>query len=191
MTLPLQHAVLHHPLQPPYPAELEIIELGMGCFWGVERLFWSCQGVWSTATGYGGGHTANPSYAQVCTGSTQHAELVRIIFDPQIISVQTILELFWTGHDPTQGMRQGNDVGTQYRSVIYTHTADQLTLARNSKARYQAQLTAQQFGVITTDIAMADTFYFAEAMHQQYLAKNPDGYCGLQGLGVAFPHSSL
>ncbi|GHA65080.1 peptide-methionine (S)-S-oxide reductase MsrA [Photobacterium aphoticum] len=177
------HAVNGTVLEDTIPEGMEVLTVGMGCFWGAERLFWKQPGVYSTAVGYSGGLTPNPTYKEVCTGLTGHTEVVRVIFDPQQISFDALLTLFWEHHDPTQGMRQGNDVGTQYRSAIFTQTPAQQIAAIDSQLRYQAVLDAP----ITTEIAAASTFYFAETYHQQYLAKNPQGYCGLGGTGICMP----
>lgn len=166
------------------PAHIETVMLGMGCFWGVERLFWQQQGVWGTAAGYAGGVAVNPSYDEVCTGKTQHAEVVLIAYDPAKISFNQLLIIFWEHHDPTQGMRQGNDVGTQYRSTIYCSTQVQLQAALESKQAYQQLLASKGYGAVTTEIRLCHEFYFAEAYHQRYLLKNPNGYCGLRGTGV-------
>jgi peptide-methionine (S)-S-oxide reductase len=179
--------VNQRPLKGPYPEGLEIADFAMGCFWGEERKFWQLPGVWVTAVGYMGGHTPNPTYQEVCTGMTGHAEAVRVVFDPRQVSYQDLLKVFWEGHDPTQGMRQGNDVGTQYRSAIYTHGPAQAEAAERSKLAYQKALDAAGMGHITTEIHPAGEFYFAEDYHQQYLAKNPDGYCGVGGTGVVCP----
>jgi len=160
---------------------------GMGCFWGVERIFWAIDGVWVTSVGYAGGHTPNATYEEVCSGQTGHHEVVQVVFDPAVISYDQLLQVFWEGHDPTQGMRQGNDRGTQYRSGIYTADAAQLRLANASKDTFQAQLTTNGFGAITTEITPVTEYYFAEGYHQQYLAKNPDGYCGIGGTGITCP----
>lgn len=182
------HAVLGVALHAPYPDDCEIVDLGLGCFWGAERLFWQLSGVYVTAVGYAGGFTANPSYRDVCSGSTGHAEIVRVVFQPQRASPERILQLFWEAHDPTQGMRQGNDVGTQYRSAIYCHSEAQLAAAQSSRDAYQEALAASGVSAtITTELAVAGPFYFAEEEHQQYLAKHPGGYCGLRGTGVACP----
>lgn len=186
VTVPAQHAVNGHPLQPPFPAGLQQAVFAMGCFWGAERRFWQQPGVYSTAVGYAGGHTPNPSYEEVCSGLTGHTEVVLVIFDPQVISYAALLKVFWEAHNPTQGMRQGNDSGTQYRSAIYCHSSDQLSAAQASQAAFQQALTAAGLGPITTEIAAAPAFYYAEAYHQQYLAKNPGGYCGLGGTGVCW-----
>lgn len=161
--------------------------LGMGCFWGAERLFWQLEGVISTSVGYSGGFTPNPSYDEVCSGKTGHTEVVKVIFDPALISLQQLLNLFWERHDPTQGMQQGNDIGTQYRSAVYVYTEQQLTIALESKQQYQQALSKENRANITTEIKQAEPYYFAEEYHQQYLAKNPQGYCGLGGTGVCFP----
>ena len=182
------HFVNGHPLQPPYPQGLEQAVFGLGCFWGAERKFWELgDGIYTTAVGYAGGHTQNPTYEEVCSGRTGHTEVVRMVFDPKQISYETLLRTFWESHDPTQGMRQGNDVGTQYRSAIYTFNDAQRTAAEASKAGYQKALSAKGIGSITTEIAPSGPFYFAEDYHQQYLAKNPAGYCGLGGTGVSCP----
>ena len=169
------------------PAHLEKAMFGMGCFWGVERMFWKLDGVWVTAVGYAGGLTPNATYQEVCTGRTGHNEVVLVVFDPAVISYERLLQVFWEGHDPTQGMRQGNDVGTQYRSGIYVYDAAQKAAAEASKAAFQPGLTAAGYGPITTEIVAAPEFYFAEDYHQQYLAKNPSGYCGIGGTGVTCP----
>jgi peptide-methionine (S)-S-oxide reductase len=182
-----KHAVLDAPLAPPFPGHLQEAVFGMGCFWGVERLFWQQPGVYSTAAGYAGGHTPNPSYEEVCSGRTGHTEAVRVVFDPQRISYESLLTLFWEGHDPTQGMRQGNDLGTQYRSAIYTCSEEQQALAEASREAFQPRLTAAGYGQITTEIAPAGPFYYAEDYHQQYLHKHPGGYCGMGGTGVTCP----
>jgi peptide-methionine (S)-S-oxide reductase len=181
------HFVNGHALKGPYPAGVRLAEFAMGCFWGVERLFWSLPGVWVTAVGYAAGSTPNPTYEEVCSGRTGHTEAVLVAYDPKVISYEALLKVFWEEHDPTQGMRQGNDVGTQYRSGVYTHGEDQAAAAEKSRADYQAALKGRGLGTITTEIAPAGPFYFAEAYHQQYLAKNPNGYCGLQGTGVSCP----
>ncbi|MBK9079127.1 MAG: peptide-methionine (S)-S-oxide reductase MsrA [Hyphomicrobium sp.] len=183
---PTEHFVLSRPLLPPYPAGFEVAEFGLGCFWGAERLFWNLgPGIWITAAGYAGGYTPNPTYEEVCSGRTGHAEVVRVVFDPAILPYATLLKTFWEAHDPTQGYRQGNDVGTQYRSAISTTTDAQLAAAKASRDRYAAAIAARGFPAITTEIGPAPQFYFAEAYHQQYLAKVPHGYCGLKGTGVA------
>jgi peptide-methionine (S)-S-oxide reductase len=182
-----RHAVLGTPLQPPYPAGLEVAVFGLGCFWGAERKFWQTPGVYSTAVGYAGGHTPNPTYDEVCSGRTGHTEAVQVVFDPAKVSYATLLKLFWESHDPTQGMRQGADVGTQYRSAIYTTTDEQRALADETRAAYAPNLEAAGFGPVTTEIAPAGPFYFAEDYHQQYLQKVPNGYCGIGGTGVSCP----
>ncbi|MGD1925086.1 MAG: peptide-methionine (S)-S-oxide reductase MsrA [Paracoccaceae bacterium] len=181
------HFVNGRPLKGPYPEGYEIAMFGMGCFWGVERMFWNIPGVWVTAVGYAGGYTPNATYQEVCTGRTGHNEVVLVVFDPSTVSYEQLLKVFWEGHDPTQGMRQGNDVGTQYRSGIYTYSDAQATTAKASKAEFQPGLSAVGYGPITTEIVPASEFYFAEDYHQQYLAKNPGGYCGIGGTGVTCP----
>ena len=181
---PLQHFVNGNPLQGPFAKQLQQAVFGLGCFWGAERRFWHLEGVFSTAAGYAGGKIPDPDYHAVCSGETGHAEVVLVIFDPDVVSYRDLLKVFWESHDPTQGMRQGNDIGTQYRSVIYTNNDAQTDTARQSLAAYQSKLTAADCGEITTSIAPLDTFYYAEDYHQQYLAKNPGGYCGLKGTGV-------
>jgi len=185
-TAPLSF-INQHPLKGPYPEGLDVAHFAMGCFWGVERKFWERPGVWVTAVGYMGGFTPNPTYEETCTGRTGHTEAVRVVFDPKVVSYEALLKMFWEGHDPTQGMRQGNDMGSQYRSGIYTRGPVEATAAEASRAAYQKALTAAGRGTITTEIAPAGEFYFAEAYHQQYLAKNPDGYCGVGGTGVVCP----
>jgi peptide-methionine (S)-S-oxide reductase len=187
LPVPEQHYVNGHPLQPPFPAGLEEVQFGLGCFWGAERRLWQQPGVWVTAAGYAGGITPNPSYEEVCSGLTGHTEVVRVVFDPRQTSFATLLKVFWEAHDPTQGMRQGNDSGTQYRSAIYCSTSEQLEGARASAEAYAAELARAGYGAITTEIREAPPFYYAEAYHQQYLAKNPGGYCGLRGTGVCLP----
>jgi peptide-methionine (S)-S-oxide reductase len=187
MPLPDRHYVLDAPLLPPYPSQMELALFGMGCFWGAERKLWQAPGVFTTAVGYAGGITPNPTYEEVCSGRTGHAEVVRVVFDPGQVSYGELLRIFWESHDPTQGMRQGNDVGTQYRSVIYTSSEEQLRAAEASRNGYQERLAAAGYGAITTEIAPAPRLYFAEEYHQQYLAKNPGGYCGLGGTGVTCP----
>jgi peptide-methionine (S)-S-oxide reductase len=186
-SLPDRHTVLGNPLAGPYPAGLEIADFGLGCFWGAERIFWQTPGVWTTLVGYQGGHTANPTYEEVCSGLTGHTEAVRVVHDPAKVSYQDLLKVFWEAHDPTQGFRQGNDSGTQYRSAIYTHSPGQLTAADASRAAYQPVLTSAGYGDITTDILPAGPFYPAEPYHQQYLDKNPNGYCGIGGTGQSCP----
>ncbi len=182
-----EHFVFHRPLKAPLPQGMEEAVFAMGCFWGVERKFWQQPGVWLTMVGYAGGITPNPTYKEACTGRTGHAEAVRVIFDPDAVSYEDLLKLFWENHDPTQGDRQGNDVGTQYRSGIYTITAAQAEAAERTRAAYGERLKAAGHGAITTEIRPAGPFYFAEDHHQQYLAKNPGGYCGIAGTGVACP----
>jgi len=181
------HFLFGRPLKAPVPEGMEAVILGMGCFWGVERLFWPIDGVWLTMVGYGAGYTPNPTYQEVCTGRTGHNELVRLIHDPKVISYEALLKVFWENHDPTQGMRQGNDRGTQYRSGLYPTTPEQEEAARASAGAYQTRLSASGFGPITTEILPISEFYYAEDYHQQYLAKNPDGYCGISGTGVSCP----
>jgi peptide-methionine (S)-S-oxide reductase len=184
---PTTHLVLGTPLLPPFPAGHEQAVFGMGCFWGAERLFWQAPGVYTTAVGYAGGVTPNPTYEEVCSGRTGHAEVVLAVFDPARTSFETMLRIFWEGHDPTQGMRQGNDVGTQYRSAVYWHSDAQRDAALRSRDRFQAALDTTGYGRITTELEAAADFYYAEDYHQQYLARNPNGYCGLGGTGVACP----
>jgi peptide-methionine (S)-S-oxide reductase len=185
--VPDRHTVLDTPLKPPFPDHLETAVFALGCFWGAERIFWQAPGVYTTAVGYAGGFTPNPTYEEVCSAQTGHAEAVLVVFDPAQTSYEALLKLFWEGHDPTQGMRQGNDVGTQYRSAIYWTTPAQRDAALASRDTYQQVLRAAGHGEITTEIAEAGPFYYAEDYHQQYLAKNPSGYCGLGGTGVACP----
>jgi peptide-methionine (S)-S-oxide reductase len=187
MPVPSTHFVNGHPLTGPFPDGFQTAIFAMGCFWGAERLFWQIPGVWTTAVGYAGGFTPNPTYEEVCSGRTGHAEAVLVVFDPAVVSYDELLRVFWEGHDPTQGMRQGNDVGTQYRSAIYATSAAQKEAAEASRAAYQQRLDAVRYGQITTEIADAPTFYYAEPYHQQYLGKNPNGYCGLGGTGVSCP----
>ena len=182
-----RHDVLGNSLMPPFPQGYEQAIFGMGCFWGAERLFWQVPGVWTTAVGYAGGFTPNPTYEEVCSGSTGHTEAVLVVYDPEQISYMELLRIFWEGHDPTQGMRQGNDMGTQYRSAIYTSSDAEREAAKASLASYQERLSAEGYGEITTEIADEPEFYYAEDYHQQYLAKNPSGYCGLGGTGVSCP----
>ncbi len=191
MPVPPRHFVNGHPLVPPFPDGMALALFGLGCFWGAERCFWRQPGVYSTAVGYAGGFTPNPTYEEVCTGLTGHAEVVRIVFDPQVVGYEDLLKRFWESHDPTQGMRQGNDVGTQYRSVIYVADETQRALALSSRDRYARALAAAGRGAITTEIADAPPFYYAEDYHQQYLAKNPNGYCGIGGCGVPFKLAEL
>ena len=187
LTVPQAHYVSGQRIVPPFPDGMRAAVFGLGCFWGAERLFWRLPGVYSTAVGYAGGHTPNPTYEEVCTGLTGHAEVVRVIFDPAKIGYEDLLKAFWESHDPTQGMRQGNDVGTQYRSVIFVTGAEQRRAAEDSRRAYQARLTQAGMGPVTTEVGDAPQFYYAEGYHQQYLAKNPDGYCGLKGTGVSCP----
>ena len=187
LRVPEHHFVSGARLQPPFPAGLEEAVFGLGCFWGAERLFWNLPGVYSTSVGYAGGFTPNPSYEEVCSGRTGHTEVVSVIFDPAVTTYDAILKAFWEAHDPTQGMRQGNDVGTQYRSAIYLKNPAQRTPAERSKRAYQARLSAAGHGSITTEIKDAQQYYYAEDYHQQYLAKNPNGYCGIGGTGVSCP----
>lgn len=182
-----QHFVNHHSIIPPWPEAYQQALFGLGCFWGAERLFWQSKGVWVTAVGYSGGYTPNASYAEICSGDTGHNEVVRVIYDPALINYAQLLQTFWQGHDPTQYMRQGNDVGTQYRSGIYTYNDSQQQQAEKSKASYQAELSAAGRGDIQTEISAATVFYYAESAHQQYLAKTPGGYCGLGGTGIGAP----
>jgi len=187
LSVPERHFVNGNPLRGPFPPPYREAVFGLGCFWGAERRFWETRGVFSTAAGYAGGVTPNPTYQEVCTGLTGHTEVVRVVFDPAVVSYEELLGIFWEAHDPTQGMRQGNDVGTQYRSAIYTCDDVQQQAARLSRAAYQTALAAAGYGTITTEIVPLDTFYYAEDYHQQYLAKNPGGYCGIGGTGVSCP----
>jgi peptide-methionine (S)-S-oxide reductase len=187
MPVPARHYVNGNPLQPPYPDGLEMAMFGLGCFWGAERKFWQQNGVFTTAVGYAAGITPNPTYREVCTGMTGHNEVVRVVFDPKVISYETLLKVFWESHDPTQGMRQGNDVGTQYRSGIYVYSESQKKIVEASRDAYQQALKSAGYGTITTEIIEAPEFYYAEDYHQQYLAKNPNGYCGLGGTNVCMP----
>jgi peptide-methionine (S)-S-oxide reductase len=187
MPVPARHFVNGNRLEPPFPEGMETATFGMGCFWGAEKKFWEEKGVHSTMVGYAGGYTENPSYREVCTGMTGHTEVVRVIFDPKVTSYDDLLRTFWENHDPTQGMRQGNDVGTQYRSSVYVENEAQRRAAEASRDAYQKKLTEAGYGAITTEIAQAPPFYYAEDYHQQYLAKNPGGYCGHGGTGVACP----
>jgi peptide-methionine (S)-S-oxide reductase len=182
-----RHAALDTPLTPPFPEGLERAEFAEGCFWGAEKAFWSLPGVYTTAVGYAGGYTPNPTYEEVCSGRTGHAEAVLVVYDPKVLPYETLLRTFWEHHDPTQGMRQGNDVGTQYRSAIYTTGDAQAAAAKTSLEQYQAALTRAGHGTITTDVEPAGEFYYAEPYHQQYLEKNPSGYCGIGGTGVSCP----
>lgn len=187
MQVPARHYVADTPIQGPFPEQLQQAVFGLGCFWGAERRFWETDGVYSTAAGYAGGFTPNPTYEEVCSGRTGHAEVILVVYDPSVVSYESLLQLFWEAHDPTQGMRQGNDVGTQYRSAIYTLNENQAAIADRSLAEYQQALTEAGHGQITTEIAPLDHFYYAEGYHQQYLAKNPGGYCGIGGTGVSCP----
>jgi len=187
MPVPDKHYVNGNPLTPPFPAGMEMGLFGMGCFWGAERKFWQLEGVYSTSVGYAAGYTPNPTYQEVCSGLTGHNEVVRVVFDPAVVSYEQILKAFWENHNPTQGMRQGNDTGTQYRSGIYVYSETQRQLAEASRHAYQEALSRAGYGPITTEILEAPEFYYAEAYHQQYLAKNPGGYCGLGGTNVACP----
>jgi peptide-methionine (S)-S-oxide reductase len=187
LPIPGEHAVNGHPVVPPFPDGFERIVFGMGCFWGAERKYWEAPGVYTTAVGYAGGHTPNPTYREVCSGMTGHTEVVLVVFDPGLTSLDSMLRLFWENHDPTQGMRQGNDVGTQYRSAVFTYSADQQRAVESTQAAFQEGLTVAGFGPITTEVADAQRFYYAEDYHQQYLAKNPNGYCGMGGTGVSCP----
>ncbi|MFI1398468.1 peptide-methionine (S)-S-oxide reductase MsrA [Streptomyces sp. NPDC020681] len=185
-SVPDRHTVLGNPLQGPYPEGLEVADFGLGCFWGAERKFWQTPGVWTTLVGYQGGHTLNPTYDEVCSGRTAHTEAVRVVFDPKLVPYEQLLKVFWENHDPTQGFRQGNDVGTQYRSAIYTHSEAQASVAESSREAYQKVLTGSGYGTITTELLSAEgrPFFPAEGYHQQYLDKNPAGYCGIGGTGV-------
>jgi peptide-methionine (S)-S-oxide reductase len=187
MPVAKRHFVNGAPLSPPFPAGLRLATFGMGCFWGAEKKFWQQEGVFSTAVGYAGGYSPNPTYREVCTGLTGHTEVVQVVYDPRVVTYEQLLKIFWENHDPTQGMRQGGDHGTQYRSAIYTHDDEQRAAAEASRDEYALALTAQGYGAITTEIKPAPEFYYAEDDHQQYLAKNPDGYCGLGGTGVSCP----
>ena len=187
--LPMQvnHTVLGTPIKPPFPENLERAVFGMGCFWGAERVFWQAEGVYTTAAGYAGGYTRNPTYEEVCSGRTGHTEVILAVFDPSATSYEEMLRLFWEGHDPTQGMRQGNDAGTQYRSAVYWHSDSQREAAEKSAAAFGERLASAGFGSVTTEVAEASDFYYAEEYHQQYLDKVPNGYCGLGGTGVSCP----
>jgi len=187
MPVPSAHYVNGHPLQPPFPGGMESAMFGLGCFWGAERKFWQLEGVYTTAVGYAAGITPNPTYQEVCTGMTGHNEVVLVVYDPRVISYEQLLKVFWESHNPTQGMRQGNDTGTQYRSGIYTYSPQQKQLAEKSRSMYQEALNQASYGQITTEILDAPEFYYAEVYHQQYLAKNPGGYCGLGGTKVECP----
>jgi peptide-methionine (S)-S-oxide reductase len=186
-SVPERHFVLGTPLEPPFPEGLQQIVFGMGCFWGAERKFWTAEGVYTTAVGYAGGFTANPTYEEVCSGRTGHTEVVLVVFDPKVTTIEAMLRIFWENHDPTQGMRQGNDVGTQYRSSIYVSDPSHEEAVERSREMFQKELQSARYGEITTEIAPAAAFYYAEDYHQQYLAKNPGGYCGLGGTGVSCP----
>jgi peptide-methionine (S)-S-oxide reductase len=187
MQVPEKHFVSGNRITPPFPKGTALAQFGMGCFWGAERVFWETPGVYATAVGYAGGDTPNPTYEEVCTGLTNHTEAVLVVYDPKVVSYEELLKRFWESHDPTQGMRQGNDAGTQYRSAIYTYGDEQLQAALKSKQAFQEALKKKGYGPITTEIRPAPEFYYAEDYHQQYLAKNPNGYCGLGGTGVACP----
>jgi peptide-methionine (S)-S-oxide reductase len=187
MRVPETHFVNGHRITPPFPEGLQTAVFGMGCFWGAERVFWQTPGVWTTAVGYAGGYTPNPTYEEVCSGRTGHTEAVLVVFDPKVISYDALLKVFWENHDPTQGMRQGNDVGTQYRSAIYVFDDAQREAAKRSRDMYSERLRAEGYGDVTTEVADAGPFYYAEDYHQQYLGKNPNGYCGLGGTGVSCP----
>jgi peptide-methionine (S)-S-oxide reductase len=187
LEVPDKHFVNGHPIKGPFPAGMQQAVFGMGCFWGAERLFWQQKGVYSTAVGYAGGQTKNPTYEETCSGMTNHAEVVLVVFDPKVVSYEQLLKVFWEGHDPTQGMRQGNDRGTQYRSTIYAYGDEQLKAAQKSREMFQQALAKKGLGTITTEIRLAPEFYYAEDYHQQYLGKNPGGYCGLGGTGVSCP----
>lgn len=184
--VPECHFVNGHQLAPPFAENLQMALFGLGCFWGAERKFWQTEGVYSTSVGYAAGYTPNPTYEEVCSGMTGHNEVVRVVFDPKLISYEKLLKIFWEAHDPTQGMRQGNDIGTQYRSGIYVYNTDQKSIAETSKSHFQQKLTDAGYGEVTTEILDAPEFYYAEDYHQQYLAKNPNGYCGLGGTGVSY-----
>ena len=187
MPVPDQHFVSGNPLQGPFPENMQTAVFGLGCFWGAERRFWETDGVFTTAAGYAGGITPNPTYQEVCSGDTGHTEVVLVVFDPAFVSYEDLLRVFWESHDPTQGFRQGNDIGTQYRSAIYTLDDGQQNIARHSLDAYQTELAAAGYGTVTTEVLPLDTFYYAEDYHQQYLAKNPGGYCGIGGTGVTCP----
>ncbi|MGH3096117.1 MAG: peptide-methionine (S)-S-oxide reductase MsrA [Streptosporangiales bacterium] len=184
MPVPAAHAVLGNPMTPPYPEGLEVAEFALGCFWGEEQTFWQLDGVWTTAVGYAGGLTPNPTYEEVCSGGTGHAETVRVVFDPTVLPYERLLKVFWENHDPTQGMRQGNDIGTQYRSAVYVHGPEQRAAAERSRDAYAKEMRDAGYGEITTEIVDAGPFYFAEDYHQQYLHKNPGGYCPIHSTGV-------
>ncbi|MCB0982483.1 MAG: peptide-methionine (S)-S-oxide reductase MsrA [Acidimicrobiaceae bacterium] len=187
MPVPAAHFVLGNPLTPPWPEGMATAVFGMGCFWGAERKFWQLDGVYTTAVGYAGGHTPNPSYEETCSGRTGHAEVVLVVFDPSVVTYERLLQVFWENHDPTQGMRQGNDMGTQYRSAVYTTHPSQEAVVAATRAMFQDRLSGAGYGTITTEVAPLGQFFYAEPYHQQYLAKNPDGYCGIGGTGVSCP----
>ena len=191
MPLEDRHFVNGNPLKPPFPEAMEMALFGMGCFWGAERIFWQTPGVFSTSVGYAAGHTPNPTYQEVCSGQTGHNEVVRVVFDPRLIGYDEVLKLFWENHDPTQGMRQGNDVGTQYRSGVYVYSDDQRQVAEASKTMFETRLGDNGYGPVTTEIIDAPDYYYAEDDHQQYLAKNPMGYCGVGGTGVSCPVAAV
>lgn len=191
MEEPGDHVVNGHPLVPPFPDGMETVVVGMGCFWGAERKFWEAPGVWTTAVGYSGGHTPNPTYEEVCSGLTGHNEVVLVVFDPTVVGFEGVLRTFWENHDPTQGMRQGNDVGTQYRSGIYVADDAQRAVAEAGRDAYAARLAGEGFAAVTTEVVDRTAFYYAEAHHQQYLARNPMGYCGIGGTGVSCPTGVL
>ena len=191
MEEPGDHVVNGRPLVPPFPDGMETVVVGMGCFWGAERKFWEAPGVWTTAVGYSGGHTPNPTYEEVCSGLTGHNEVVLVVFDPTVVGFEGVLRIFWENHDPTQGMRQGNDVGTQYRSGIYVADDAQHAVAEAGRDAYAARLAGEGFAAVTTEVVDRTAFYYAEAHHQQYLARNPMGYCGIGGTGVSFPTGVL
>ena len=187
MRVAAKHLIKGNPMTPPFPEGLEQVQFGLGCFWGAERVFWQTPGVWSTAVGYSGGNTPNPTYEETCSGRTNHTEAVLVVFDPKIITVEALFKVFWESHDPTQGMRQGNDTGSQYRSALYTYGEGQAQAAIATCDAFQAALEAKGYGKITTEIKAAPEFFYAEDYHQQYLGKNPNGYCGLGGTGVSCP----
>ena len=187
MRVAAKHLIKGNPMTPPFPDGLEQVQFGLGCFWGAERVFWQTPGVWSTAVGYSGGNTPNPTYEETCSGRTNHTEAVLVVFDPKIITVEALFTVFWESHDPTQGMRQGNDTGSQYRSALYTYGEGQAQAAIATCDAFQAELDAKGYGKITTEIKAAPEFFYAEDYHQQYLGKNPNGYCGLGGTGVSCP----
>jgi peptide-methionine (S)-S-oxide reductase len=187
LVVPDKHFVLGTPLRPPYPDGMEVAVFGLGCFWGAERVFWQTPGVFTTAAGYAGGYTPNPTYEEVCSGRTGHTEVVQVVFDPSVVTYRGLLKIFWESHDPTQGMRQGGDTGTQYRSAVYATTPDQLSEAQATASAYGDVLRTGGYGAVTTEIVPAGEFYFAEDYHQQYLAKNPNGYCGIGGTGMSCP----